>query len=157
MVRFHFTLGSNNEGRCKVISVSFCLHLLDFKLPFLSLRACFHFKSKANTEKQQKLSLFILFFHSLARAYGEKWKMIFKFFIRIFVNVKKKGSRKCWFDSANCFWLVFPLSHTARTQELSCIISGNMTLIVWSFHYYFFFSLALSTWYFPSTLLLLLL
>lgn len=70
-------------------------------------------------------SLFILF---LRLARWRKWKMIFNFFYMF--SRRKEGKREMliWFGE-----LFLAGAHTARTRELSCIISRNMTLIVWVF------------------------
>lgn len=47
-----------------------------------------------------------------------------------------EGNGKCWFDLANS---VFGWRSLSETQELSCIISGNMTLIVFVFIITFIF------------------
>lgn len=77
---------------------------------------------KHNGEKNQ-VCFFFLF------TSWQKWKMIFKF---LYIFAAENGKpRKRWFDLVSCF---LPGAFTQQgTQELSCIISRNMTLIVWVF------------------------
>lgn len=108
-----------------------------------SLSLYFHIKSNIKM-KQKENSEFVHF--SCSRVV-QKWKMIFKFFCFLLPRTGKPGKR--WFDLVSCcccvsFFFFFGLALSPAqqgTQELSCIISGNMTLIVWVFIITCFFCL----------------